>query len=122
MSAEISLYNDEVPHFFTGDMSLISSSIASIRIYDSEGVVVIDLQVTLLYAKEHRDFTIRFGDVDEYSFYHHRDYNFYNIERFKFFKNGSAFYISLDPDETTPLKSENDNDFITSKVLQAFSI
>jgi hypothetical protein len=122
MSAEISLYNDEVPHFFTGDMSLISSSVTSIQIYNSDGVVAIDLDVSLLYSKSHRNFKIRFVDVDEYSFYHNRDYNFYNIESLKFLKDGSKFYISLDPDMATSMKSQSDNDFIVCKELQAISI
>jgi hypothetical protein len=121
MSAEILLYNDEVPHFFTGDMSLISSSVTSIQIYNSDGVVTIDLDVSLLYSKSHRDFKIRFVDVDEYSFYHNRDYCFYDIESFKFFKDGSMFYISLDPDTATSMKSESDNDFIVCKELHAMS-
>jgi len=122
MSAEISLYNDEVPYFFTGDMSLISSSVTSIQIYNSNGVVAIDLDVSLLYSKSHQDFKIRFVDVDEYSFYHNRDYNFYNIESLKFFKDGSMFYLSLDPDMATSMKAKSDNNFIVCKELQAISI
>jgi hypothetical protein len=122
MSLEISLLDDEVVGFFTGDMSLISSSVTNIQIYNSDGIVVIDIHVRLLYSKDHRNFNVRFRDVVEYSFYHHKDYDFYNVERLKFFKNGSEFYISLDPDEDTSMKSESDNDFIVCRGLKAFSI
>ncbi len=122
MSTEISLHNDEVFRFFTGEMSLISSSVVNIQIYNSQRVVTIDIHVRLLYSKGHRYFNIRFRDVVEYSFYHHKDYDFYNVERLKFFKDGSEFYISLDPDEATSMKSESDNDFIVCRELNAFSI
>lgn len=122
MSTDISLSNDEVVSFFTGQMSLISASLECFQIFQQNEIVIIDLSFRLLYAKGHRNFRIRFKEVTEYCFYYHNDHIFYNVASVKFFKDGSSFYISLDPDESTSEKSELDNDFIISKGVEAFSV
>jgi len=114
--------NDSVIPFFGNEHSLISSEIKAINIHFFEEILTIDIDLKLQYSKNDKNFRLRFSDVIEYSFYHNSNYYFYNVVNVKFFKINDLYYLSLDPDESCISKSDNDNDFILGKKLQAFEI
>ena len=116
------LENIEVVDFFGGKHTLISSSVTSIRMSLFEYVLTVEVDVVLLYAKDHKKIRIRFLDVVEYAFYHRSDHSFYNVENLKFFTVDDLFYLSLDPDESSTDKLDTDNDFILSKGIQAVEL
>lgn len=122
MSESNFIENDEALKFFNNDNSLISATVKSFHIYELDGYLTIDMDVVLLYAKINKDFRIRFRDVIEYSFYHNHNYYFYDIANVKFFKEANLYYLSLDPDDTSAFKSDQDNDYILSNKIQAFSL
>ena len=96
----------------------MSGQLDSINIYRRNYILYIDIDVSLLYAA--RNCRITFVDVQEYLFYHTADRYFYNIERFKFFKSGELFYISLDPFEEDLSVDERDQDFVLSRGVEGF--
>ena len=103
------------------DLSLISSKIKNITIYELNSDVMIDVDLILSYSKSFKKVRLKFINVIEYSFYHNSDYIFYNVETLKFFKEDNI-YISFDPDEQNELKSAEDNDFILSEEVEGYFI
>jgi len=114
--------NDDVLKFFSGNKSLVSSILKSIHIYEVSELLTIDIDISLLYSHTSDIFRIRFQGVIEFSFFHNRDYYFYNIANLKFLTINNNFYISLDPDESVASMSHKDNDYILSSKLQAFQV
>ena len=114
--------NEQVLDFFSADLTLLSGQLLKIIICQENMNLTVELDVQLLYAKRNKAYKIKFIDVQEYSFYHHKDYIFYNISNYKFMRNNGLFYISLDPDEDESSVSTNDQDFISSVALEAYSI
>ena len=93
---------------------ILSSIISRIDIFAEAQKPTIDL-----YFRSNHDqvFKIRFTDILEYGFYHKEGYYFYNVERYKFFKKGDSFYISLDPADEYEVIQENDQDFILCREI-----
>lgn len=58
---------------------------------------------------------LKFSNVEEFSFYHHVRYIFYNINTIKLILNEKGVYFSIDPDEMIAGISENDQDFVWAK-------
>lgn len=120
MTPQNFLENDDVLRFFVADQSLINGSVIAVHIFEIAESLTIDLDVKLLYSKNEKNYRIRFQDIIEYAFYYRNDRYFYYITNLKFFKDGDSYYISLDPDESVNSKSEDDDDVILSKRIQAF--
>ena len=114
--------NDLVLSYLSGSLSLLSGQLMEMRVYLKQQLLTIDLDVRLIYAEGNSLHKLRFTDVVEYSFYHNSDYIFYNIAIFKFLKIGGLFYLSLDPENESNNRSENDQDFILSKSVSVYSI
>lgn len=105
----------------SGDLSLLSSKLSGIHVSrNDESEVVIELYLELLYAKQKNSLKLVFKIIKEFSFYYNQNYNFYNVERYKFFKEGEDFYISLDPNNEDDTISSEDQDFILSKHVEGF--
>ena len=113
--------NDEVLTYFSANRSLLSGSVKKFSMYAQTGLLVVELDVQLLYAKEHKLYTLRLVDVQQYGFYHTNEYEFYNITHLKLFKRDNLYYISLDPDGETSVAAETDNDFVLSKGIEAYA-
>ena len=113
---------DNVFEYFSGNRSLISGTICSFLIKGEDGLVSIEVVVQLMYAKTDKRIKLIFADVLEYSFYHRREHDFYNIVDLKFFKQSAGYYVSFDPDYSTSQASANDNDFISAASLEAFVV
>lgn len=105
-----------------GDNSLLSTIVSEIRIFkDENGILNISIRFDNFSSKSDYNFVeLLFVDVKEYSFYHNQLYNFYNVETFKFLKKDENYYLSLDPDDSTDLISEEDMDYIISKNIKMF--
>ena len=76
------------------------------------------MRVTLVDIKDPEDFygNWQAGILSNFSPF------FYSNFSVKFLKVDELYYLSLDPDESCKSKSDNDNDFILSKKLQAFEL
>ena len=122
MTSHNLLENDDVLRFFVADKTLVSASVNELRVFEISESLSVDVDVTLLYSKKEKKYRIRFEDVVEYEFYHHNNRYFYYIVNLKFFKEGNFYYISLDPDDSINTRSEDDNNFILSSKIQAFSL
>lgn len=103
------------------EIYIISAKITSIHIYSANEELVIDVTIDLLYDKG-RTILIRFTDITEYVFNHANNYSFYYIEDYKLLLEGSLFYISFDPDQSTTGYAESDNDFILCGSIEGFYI
>jgi len=114
--------NDLVLSYLSGSLSLLSGQLMEMRVYLKQQLLTIDLDVSLIYAKGNPLHKLRFTDVVEYSYYYNSDYIFYNIAIFKFLNIGGLFYLSLDPENESNNRSENDQDFILSKSVSVYSI
>lgn len=70
----------------SGSYSLISSVVQKINIYcNNQDEVEIEITIKLTNSSERKILLLRFVDIIEYSFYYNNNYNFYNIEKIKFF-------------------------------------
>jgi hypothetical protein len=107
-------------NFFTEERSLVSSKVYRIDIFLKDEDLSIDLYLELLGSKNR--VKISFCGIKEYSFYHHSDYIFYNIETVKFFKSSEGIYISLDPIDERECISDEDKDYIFSNEVEGFII
>jgi hypothetical protein len=114
--------NDLALSYFTGNLSIISARLLKMSVYLKEESLIIDLDLKLLYSKNNSHFQLRFTNVKEYSFYYNSDNIFYNIENCKFFKNGKFYYLSLDPEDESNYISKNDQDYIVSIGIEAYSM
>ncbi|PLK44196.1 hypothetical protein [Emticicia sp. TH156] len=116
--------NDEVISFLSNNESLISGTIESIKIQNKSNVLCIGLNINLMYSKTNKTIFLEFKLVKEYGFFYSSSLSFYNIERFKFFKDDNLFYISFDPfsEQEEMGREENDNDFILSQEVYLYSM
>ncbi|WPU95182.1 hypothetical protein SNE25_06540 [Mucilaginibacter sabulilitoris] len=112
--------NSEVISYLSGNLSLLDASISKFEIHIVEYLLEIDIYFELsLRTNVNAKMLLTFKDVIEYGFYHNSNYAFYDIEDLKFFETEGKFYFSADPYHTEGV-SENDNDFVMSKGLEAF--
>ena len=112
--------NIEVINYLVGNLSLLDATIDKFEIQEVDYL----LQVTIQFHLSRRtknDITVLliFKDVVEYGFYHNNRHSFYNVEELKFFETEGMFYFSGDPYHTEGI-SDNDNDFVLSKELEAY--
>lgn len=114
--------NQEVINYLQGEYSLLDSKVTEFKIYESDGLVNIDITFQLTHSKA--KIAITFKNVVEYAFYHNSSHYFYYVETPpKFLSIGDGnFYLSLDPNEMIEGASGDDNDIIISKELEAFII
>src|SRR5438477_4237576 len=90
------------------NLSLTSSQILMIRIFNLADKLYIDMEIELLYAADKKRIALSFIDVQEYSFYHSPNHYFYNVEIYKFFETNGQFYVSFDPvDESETISDED---------------
>ncbi|MEZ2444310.1 hypothetical protein AB6805_21450 [Chitinophaga sp. RCC_12] len=107
--------NEGLINYLSGEFSLLSAKLYKVDIYnDIKSALVIDLYLELLYTKVNNLVRLTFTEIDEFSFYHHRSNYFYNVERYKFFKNDNSIYLCLDPYEENQIISREDQNFILS--------
>jgi|ERR1700754_1351501 len=112
--------NSEVINYFVGNLSLLDAEINKYEIHLVNHVLEINIYFQLSRrTKEDIRVLLTFKDVVEYNFYHNSNYIFYNVENLKFLETERGFYFSSDPYHTDGV-SENDNDFVMSKGLEAF--
>ncbi len=102
------------------DLSLISSQLSKICIYNENNFLCIDVEAELMYKKSNNKIFLRFIDVKEYSFYYLSHRIFYNVEIYKFFKIDDLFYISFDPVDESETVSDEDQDYIKAKFVEGY--
>lgn len=105
---------------FINDDSLISTSIEEIK-FNKDELGETQIQITISGFSKKSKFSkigLLFNNIVEFNFYYNSDYIFYNIEAYKLIYFDNQIYLSLDPEESTDDKSENDSDFILAKRLE----
>lgn len=105
---------------FTNNNSLISTIVEEIKLSKNE-FGELQIQITINNFSKKSDFSkidLLFNDIVEFNFYYNSDYHFYNVEDYKLLYFNDQIYLSLDPDDSTNIKSENDSDFILAKSLK----
>lgn len=102
---------------FTGKNSLLDTKVEKIVMStDEKGELQINLTFTnFRHESDFNRIQILFQDIEAFSFYYKKNYTFYNVENYKLLKIDGKIYLSLDPDETIPIRSIDDADFIFSK-------
>ena len=113
---------DKLLSTLSDDLSLVSSRLSKVCIYTQNDLLCIDIEAELMYRKENKKILLRLIDVEEYSFYYSSHRIFYNVEIYKFFKSGNLFYISFDPVDESEVISDDDQDFIKAKAVEAYFI
>jgi len=112
--------NIEVINYLVGNLSLLDATISKFEIQEVDYLLQVTIQFHLC-RRTKNDITVLliFKDVVEYGFYHNNRHSFYNVEELKFFETEGKFYFSGDPYHTEGI-SDNDNDFVLSKELEAY--
>lgn len=113
---------DKLINALSYNLSLISSQLYKVCIYNEDNLLYIDVGVELMYKKENNRILLRFVDVKEYSFYYSSNRIFYNIETYKFFKSGDLYYASFDPVDESDVITDNDQDYIKSKSVNGYFV
>lgn len=93
--------NEQVLSFFSGHLTLLSGQLLKIIVYQENMSLPIELDIQLLYAQEKKNYKLKFIEVQEYSFYHQKDYIFHNISNYKFALNNGpqlGVWHNIDPD------------------------
>ena len=113
---------DKLINALSYNLSLISSQLYKVCIYNEDNLLYIDVGVELMYKNENNRILLRFVDVKEYSFYYSSHRIFYNIEAYKFFKSGDLYYASFDPVDESEVIADNDQDYIKSKSVNGYFV
>jgi len=117
--------NEElIEQSFPGKFYPLDAVVTRFDIYQQDHRLYIDVYFSLPYHrfKAEKTLKLRFIDVIEYSFYWNASHNFYNVERYKFFKSEKGYYISLDPVDKSDALSDDDQDIILSKEVEGYFI
>jgi hypothetical protein len=112
---------DSVLNYLTDDNSLISSTLFRIDLYCNDSELRADLYFTLPYANQIK-LMIRLINISEVGFYFNTSHFFYQVTNCKLFRQNDFFYLSLDPDESDPLMSVNDQDFFWCRDIEVYTI
>ena len=79
----------------------------------------VDSELTIRLVLSRRDFpsksgrlVVEFTGINAFTFNYSNDYYFYKVETAKFFEDEEGYYLSLDPDPSTDIRSEQDQDVI----------
>lgn len=103
-----------------GDLSLISSKLYKVDMYLVDDELVIDIYLKLLYAKNSNLIKLAFMGIKEFSMFYTSDYNFYNIESYKFIDDKAGYYLCLDPSDEKEDISKDDQDYILSSNVEGY--
>ena len=104
---------------FADEFNILDSRLYKIEICEENYVLIIEVYFKIMRSKH--CVKIRFTDVNEYGFYN-KSRVLYDVERYKFFKEGSLYYLSLDPYEEINRSDIKDQDFIWSKSIEGFIV
>lgn len=105
--------------FSTGYYNLSSSRLKGMEVYQREHQTIIDIDIDLEYFEYENLIQLKFVNVSDYSFDCISETEGRNIEKYKFLKDFSGFYLSLNPNEYIPGVSAHDQDFILSEQVEA---
>ncbi|MES2376423.1 MAG: hypothetical protein V4553_07585 [Bacteroidota bacterium] len=113
--------NDEVLALTSGSYLIHDSSVTRFDIQLKDRILNIDVYFVSIdrNTKANVGLKISFVDVSEYSFYWDASRHFYNVERYKFLKSENGYYISLDPFDESQKLSNEDQEIILSKSIEA---
>jgi hypothetical protein len=104
----------------TGNLSLISSKLYKLDMYLVDDELAIDIYLKLLYAKNSNVIKLAFLGIKEFSIFYTSDYNFYNIESYKFIEDKGEYYLCLDPSDDKEDISKDDQDYILSNSVEGY--
>lgn len=120
---EIIETQDRLLNILSGNLSLVSSRLTKVCIYDEDNRLCIDVGLELMYnRKGNNKILLKFIGVEEYSFYYSSHRIFYNVEIYKFFKSGELFYVSFDPVDESEVVSDDDQDYIKAKSIEGYFV
>lgn len=109
---------------FAGKYYILDSMITRIDIYLQEYIVFIDVYFSLPFHRFKADkiLKLHFIDVSEYELAWDKNYTFYTIERYKFFKSDKGYFLSIDPYLETNEVLEEDRGIIFSDEVEGYFI
>ena len=110
----------DVVDFLKGKNSLLDSILTSICIESVDGGVVLTLCFRARSGAEYKIAQLKFRGIIQFGFYYSSEFSFYNVEAIKFFvTEGGGAYLALDPDQRRDGDSEDDQDFVRAKFVEA---
>lgn len=112
--------NEGLIEYLVGEFTLLSSKISRIDMHTINYALLIDVYIDLLYSKNEKILKLTFTGIEECSLYYKSSYDFYNIERYKFFKSNNYYYISFDPYDEIEEISSDDQNFILSRNVEGY--
>ena len=113
--------NDQLIQFFDENYSLLDGQLKKVQLAQEDSLgLVVELDIVLTHEKVNKFVRLRFSEVELFLFTYQKDYIFYNIEIFKFFKAPLGYYLSLDPVDESALASDKDNDVIIGGTVEAY--
>lgn len=107
-----------------GGYYILDSSITRFDIYIEDYTIFIDVYFELPYHrfKTKKVLKLHFIEVTEYDLSWDKNYSFFTIERYKFFRSEKGFYISFNPLEESHEVSDDDSDVIFCKEVEGYFI
>ena len=112
--------NEQLLDHFMGENSLLDGKIEKIEIFDAGLATHIHIDFQMRPSSEHQKVQFRFGNCAEFCFLWSAEYQFYNVERMKFFqRNDGIYYVSFDPFDDAEVTSDDDQNFIFCREVSA---
>jgi len=104
-----------------GRNTLFDSRLRRVSIHEDAGSVRAEVLIKMRDTSQHDCVLLAFSDVQEFYFYHRRDYVFEEIDRLRFFIDDEGIYLSLDPAGEGDVRSEDDQDVITAASVTGYA-
>ncbi len=117
--------NEElIEQSFAGRYYILDSTITRFDIYIQDYILYTDVYFSLPYHRFKADkiLKLHFIDVSEYELSWDKNYSFFTIERYKFFKSEKGFYISFNPYDESEKVLDDDADIIFCNEVEGYFI
>lgn len=112
---------EDVIIYLSNENTLLDSKLDSLRVYENQGVSIIELKFIGRSSSEYESCILKFSLVESFDFCYLKNYPFFYIEDLKFFKTpDDMFYISLQPDENINIESLDDQNYIKAKNIELY--
>jgi len=114
--------NNEALRLLTSSETLLNATVQGFAVrYERDGLVA-EVVFHLQYSQRVNRLLLRFKPVSAYAFAYSDEFSFYHVERFKFLRVSTGYYLSLDPVDERDQPDERDNDTIRAEGIQVYNL
>ncbi len=107
-----------------GHYYILDAQITRFDVYYENEQLYIDVYFLLPYNRFKTDkrLKLHFIGVTEYEFHWDNLFNFYTVERYKFFRSEKGYYLSTDPYDEAETVLDEDGDIIFSSEVEGYFV